>query len=171
MLSLFISRKYSITAISRYPYCSQFYHEMIWISNWKVFFTSLVWCFVREPVYFMDVIFPHPAYEAGCVDSKSSVCIVIGWVGGRNVLMHKYIRHWNYNLMVCGIREGGSRSLHSPSLFYSWRHPSPSLRSGTCIHSLPILSFLHFLFLRMHKTHIVFLISVGMLLLYSILEM
>lgn len=72
---------------------------------------------MEEHVNFMDMIIPHSAYEAGCVDSKSPVCIVIGWVGGFNVLMHKYIKHRNYNLMVCGIGEGSSCSLHSLSLF------------------------------------------------------
>lgn len=111
-------------------------HSLIW----RIFHRSLVCCCVEVPVYAMHIILPLPAWEAGCVDSKPSVCIVIGWVGGRNVLMHKYIKHWNYNLMVCGIIEGSSCSLYSLSLYYSPLPPyafslllSPSL---TCFHSL-----------------------------------
>lgn len=121
-----------------------FQHTVSHLPNCKVFFTSLRWCCAEEPVYFMHMIFPHPAYEAGCVDSKSSVCIVIGWVGGRNVLMHKYIRHWNYNLMVCGIREGSSCSLHSLSFFSLAAPPFPFLCSVTCFHLLPILCLFYF---------------------------
>lgn len=105
--------------------------------------------------------------KQGCVDSKRSVCIAIGWVGGRNVLMHKYIRHWNYNLMVCGIRGGSSCSLHSLVLFYAPPRRSPyAPLCVTCFHSLLILST----FLMKCKAHIDFIIMWAHLLTRSILK-
>lgn len=97
---------------SHLPNCKVFFSVKRSGVVWRSLYISCIWSFHILPMK-----------QVG-VDSKSSVCIVIGWVGGRNVLMHKYSKHWNYNLMVCGIREGSSCSLHSRSLFNSAPHPS-----------------------------------------------
>lgn len=92
------------------------------------------------------MIFPHAVCDT--VDSTSSVCIVSGWVGSCNVLMHKYIKHWNYYLMVCGIREG---SICSLTLIFFFTY-SPLLR----YHSLSLTSvslFVCFFIVFFHRAH------------------